>query len=91
LSAYHDGASECSEIGDFLQNVDADPNDLLYIVEMSAASFLSWLDAMGFSAAEAARQLGVNANTVTRYKRKGGPKMLALACAALYHRQESWK
>ena len=41
---------------------------------------------MKISGAEAARLLDVNVNTVTRYRRRGGPKMLGLACAALYHR-----
>lgn len=41
---------------------------------------------MNISGAEAARLLGVNANTITRYKRNGTPKSVGLACAALFHR-----
>lgn len=55
---------------------------------MTAKEFTDWLALMGVSAAKAARLLGVTPNTITRYKSKGGPKMLRLACAALYHRLE---
>jgi transcriptional regulator with XRE-family HTH domain len=55
---------------------------------MTASDFTAWLSAMNITAAEAARLLGVTPNTITRYKRKGGPVMLRLACAALYHRLE---
>lgn len=66
--------------------MDAGPPERRYIVDMKAAAFRAWLDAMKISGSEAARLLGVNPNTITRYRREGGPKMLALACAALYHR-----
>jgi hypothetical protein len=62
-----------------------------YYSDMSASQFNSWLAAMGISGAEAGRRLGVGPNTITRYRRKGGSVILALACAALYHRQEAWK
>jgi hypothetical protein len=55
---------------------------------MTATEFNAWLSAMKITAAEAARLLAVSPNTVTRYRRKGGDRMLALACAALYHRLE---
>jgi hypothetical protein len=58
---------------------------------MTADQFCQWLAAMKISGAEAARLLGVNVNTITRYKRSGGDRMLALACAALYHRLEEWR
>lgn len=56
---------------------------------MTADEFKEWLEAMQVSGAEAARLLGVQPNTITRYRRKGGPKMLALACERLLtHRQK---
>jgi predicted site-specific integrase-resolvase len=58
---------------------------------MTAKSFCEWLSAMGISGAQAAHLLGVNANTITRYRRSGAPKAVALACTALFHRLEEWK
>jgi transcriptional regulator with XRE-family HTH domain len=58
---------------------------------MTAEEFNSWLKAMKISGAEAARLLGVNVNTITRYKKSGAPKSVGLACAALYHRLGEWK
>lgn len=58
---------------------------------MTAQEFNGWLQAMRITAAEAGRLLGVTPNTITRYKRQGGPKSIGLACAALYHRLEEWK
>lgn len=46
---------------------------------------------MQISGAEAGRLLGVTKNTITRYRHKGGPLMLSLACAALYLRIGGWK
>ncbi len=66
--------------------IDACAYKPLYNSDMTATDFCRWLEAMAYSGAEAARQLGVNANTVTRYRRQGGGRMLALACAALFHR-----
>ena len=53
---------------------------------MTADAFRAWLSAMGISSAEAARRLGIHANTVTKYKAHGAPKPIALACRALFHR-----
>lgn len=53
---------------------------------MTADSFDAWLRAMKINGAEAAQLLGVQPNTITRYRRKGGPRMLGLACAALFWR-----
>ncbi len=53
---------------------------------MTADAFCAWLSAMGITAAEAARRLGLHANTVTKYKRLGAPYSIALACRALFHR-----
>ena len=46
---------------------------------------------MKISGAEAGRLLGVTANTITRYKANGAPKVVALACSALFHRLGEWK
>lgn len=58
---------------------------------MTSSDFCEWLKAMKISGAEAARLLGVNVNTITRYKREGAPQTVGLACAALYHRLGEWK
>lgn len=76
----------CYHIGSYHCIVDASARERRYNGDMTASQFRTWLKLMGISGAEAARQLGVKPNTVTRYRRKGGPKMLALACRALFHR-----
>ena len=59
---------------------------------MTPTAFKRWLAAMkaaglAKSDAEALRQLGFSsANTGTNIKRRGGDKVLALACTALLHR-----
>jgi DNA-binding transcriptional regulator YiaG len=58
---------------------------------MSADEFKEWLKTMKISGAKAARLLGVHVNTVTKYKRRGAPDHVALACTALYHRLGKWK
>jgi transcriptional regulator with XRE-family HTH domain len=55
---------------------------------MTGEQFREWLHLMSISAAEAARRLDVSPNTITRYKKAGGPRMLRLACLALFHRLE---
>jgi len=57
-------------------------------MSMTAEQFQAWQKAMGISAAEAGRRLGVHANTIARYRDKGGPRMLLLACLALFHKLE---
>ena len=59
--------------------------------DMTASEFTAWLVAMNISGAEAARRLGCGKNAITRFKRQGGDRRLALACSALYHRLEPWK
>lgn len=58
---------------------------------MPADRFNEWLKAMKISGAQAARLLGVNVNTITRYKKEGAPQTVGLACKALYHRLGEWK
>lgn len=58
---------------------------------MTAETFNQWLRAMGISCVEACRLLGVQPNTITRYRRNGAPKAIALACSALFHRLGEWK
>ncbi|MCO5144553.1 MAG: hypothetical protein M9895_00090 [Aquamicrobium sp.] len=53
---------------------------------MTADEFRRWQDAIGFSASEAAAALCVHANTISRYREKGGSYILSLACRAIYHR-----
>lgn len=53
---------------------------------MTGTQFNEWLSAMGISGAEAARLLGVTPNTITRYRKRGGPAMLDAACAHLRSR-----
>lgn len=62
---------------------------------MSPASFVQWLAAMKAaglirSDADAARLLGVSANSVVKMKRNGADVRTALACRALFHRLEPW-
>jgi hypothetical protein len=58
---------------------------------MTPEAFTNWLADMkaaglARSEAECGRMLGVSANTLTSYKRKGGGRWLGLACRALLHR-----
>jgi hypothetical protein len=53
---------------------------------MDAKTFNHWLDTMKISGSEAARLLGVKPNTITRYRKKGAPRIVALACNSLFHR-----
>lgn len=57
---------------------------------MKASEFADWLKIMDISGAEAARMLGVHANTISKYRTEGAPVTVALACRALYHRLEPW-
>jgi len=53
---------------------------------MTASEFQMWLDTMGITAVEAGHLMDVHPNTISKYKREGCPKIVALACLALYHR-----
>ena len=58
---------------------------------MTPDAFNAWLADMksaGLIAQkqDAAKALGVTDDTITKYSQRGGSLMLALACAALYHR-----
>jgi DNA-binding transcriptional regulator YiaG len=75
----------------YLHFVDDRDGKATYFAEMTNTEFNEWLKAMRVSGAEAARLLGVNVNTVSRYKRNGAPKSVGLACAALFHRLGEWK
>lgn len=60
---------------------------------MTADQFNAWLADMQSaglitSKQDAAKALGVTDDTITKYTKRGGSTMLALACAALYHRIE---
>lgn len=58
---------------------------------MTAEDFNAWLALRGISGREAARQLGVSNDTVTRYKRAGAPLYIALACAAISFGLPPWR
>lgn len=58
---------------------------------MSAESFRQWQSEMDLSASEAALVLEIHPNTMTRYRQKGAPYHIALACAALFHRLGPWR
>jgi hypothetical protein len=93
-SAEDSGRSMNSEILEVLREAfpeDRSLEELIDALDYSPNEFLAWLKAMKISGAEAARLLGVNANTITRYKKQGAPKSVGLACAALYHRLKEWK
>lgn len=53
---------------------------------MTARQFEAWLSTTGMSGVEAAQALGVHPNSITRFRQRGGPHTLRLACLALYHR-----
>ncbi len=62
---------------------------------MTAAAFRTWLAEMksaglARSAAEAGRLLGKSDDQMTRYKRSGADRTIALACRALLHRLEPY-
>ena len=62
---------------------------------MSPQAFRAWLAEMksaglARSAAEAGRLLGKSEDQMTRYKRDGADKTVALACRALLHRLEPY-
>lgn len=62
---------------------------------MTGTQFVEWLAAMKAaglirSDADAARLLGVSANSVVKMKRNGADVRTALACRALFHRLEPW-
>lgn len=56
------------------------------MVKMTGEEFQDWQTRMGFNCGEAASALNIHPNTIVRYREKGGPYMLRLACLALYHR-----
>jgi transposase len=58
---------------------------------MTARAFASWLEAQGLTDSDAARLLGTSPSTIARYREKGGPALLGLACAAVSKGLASWK
>lgn len=58
---------------------------------MTADDFNAWLEKEGFSAREAARHLGCSKDTVAKYKLKGAPVYIGLACAALSFGLPAWR
>lgn len=50
---------------------------------MTKDEFNAWLELMGFSGLEAARQLGLAKNSVVKYRSEGAPEYIRLACQAL--------
>jgi transcriptional regulator with XRE-family HTH domain len=66
---------------------------------MTPSDFKIWRKAIGLSQAAAAKALGLSTPTIEMYEagtRFGGgrsaaiPKIVALACAALYYRLDQW-
>lgn len=62
---------------------------------MTPEAFKSWLAEMksaglARSDAECGRLLGCHANTLVRYKERGGDRQTALACRALLHRMQPY-
>lgn len=55
---------------------------------MTAESFTAWRDRLGFSKADAARELGLSRNTIIKFENGGAeiPRHIALACAAIERR-----
>jgi len=66
------------------------------MVQMTAASFISWLADMksaglARSDKQCADLLGISANAVVAMKRNGADRRTALACRALLHRLEPYE
>jgi hypothetical protein len=57
----------------------------------SAAQFRAWQDAVKMSGQAAAKSLGVSDNSISNYRQRGCPRTVALACIALYGRQDGPK
>lgn len=57
----------------------------------SAEQFRAWQDAIGMSGQKASKALGVSDNSITNYRQRGCPRTVALACIALYGRQDGLK
>lgn len=50
---------------------------------ISGADFTAWRASLGLNKQDAARALGISANSIPTYEASGGPRTVALACAAL--------
>lgn len=50
---------------------------------ISPKAFGQWIEDVGKSGAECAELLGVSVATITNYKKRGGDRTVALACAAI--------
>lgn len=57
---------------------------------ISADDFCAWQHSMNWPNVMAARALGASANSIARYRERGGSRTLALACAALAAELEPW-
>ena len=61
---------------------------------MDSQTFIAWQEHMGFSGAEAAREIGKSADTISRYRRNGVPesesRIVGLACAAIAMKLPAW-
>ncbi|CDX26760.1 conserved hypothetical protein [Mesorhizobium plurifarium] len=62
---------------------------------MDSGTFIAWQSHMRFTSAEAARQLGKSADTISRYRRFGVPEsealIVGLACTAIAMKLPPWK
>lgn len=58
---------------------------------MAAEDFGAWIDHMGWSDSEVARQLDLSRNSVAKYRKEGAPANIALACAALAFGLPGWR
>jgi transcriptional regulator with XRE-family HTH domain len=71
------------------------PHRLLPVREIvvTPADFIAWRTSLGFSRAEAARRLGIHANSMTNYEqgRTEIPLTVALACAAVATDLAPWQ
>ena len=57
---------------------------------MTGEDFQAFLDHMGWSEREAARQLQLSRNSVAKYKREGAKPDIDYACAAIAAGLEPW-
>lgn len=58
---------------------------------MEPEDFAAWMAHMGFNIQTAAERLDLGRNTVARYRRKGAPGHIGLACSAIAMGIPAWK
>ncbi|SKA13668.1 hypothetical protein SAMN05428963_106205 [Consotaella salsifontis] len=58
---------------------------------MTPQDFNAWLDQLWFCDEDAAENLGVDVETIVRFRKEGAPHYIALACSAIERRLKPWQ